>query len=44
MEDPLANSTFGVGLECHGDNVVSADRTRCDPQGLSVTMMWVSHS
>ena len=36
MEDPLAYSTFGVCLECHGDNVVSDDRQRCGPQGSSV--------
>ena len=35
-EDPRAYSTFGVCLECHGDNVVSDDRQRCGPQGSSV--------
>jgi hypothetical protein len=33
--EPLVYSPFGVCLECHGDNVVSADRTRCDLQGSS---------
>jgi hypothetical protein len=35
-EDPLAYSTFGVCLQCYGDNVVSDDRTRCGSQGSSV--------
>ena len=40
-EDPLAYSPFGVCLQCHGDNVVSDDRTSCEPQGSSVTSVLV---
>ena len=34
--DPRVYSPFGVCLECHGDNVVSDDRTRCGLQGSFV--------
>jgi hypothetical protein len=34
--DPLAYSSFGVCLQCLGDNVVSTDSTSCDSQGLSI--------
>ena len=33
---PLVYSPFGVCLECHGDNVVSDDRTSCEPRGSSI--------
>ena len=37
-EDPRVYSSFGVCLQCHGDNVVSTDRTSCMPQGPSLTI------
>jgi hypothetical protein len=35
-DDPLAYSPFGICLECHGQNVVSNDRTSCLPCSLGL--------
>jgi hypothetical protein len=34
-DNALAYSPFGICLDCHGDNVVSDDRTSCEPHALT---------
>ena len=34
-DNPLAYSPFGICLECHGENIVSEDRSSCISQGSS---------